>query len=123
MHRFYTNAKYVNIHSNNRNHNEHMYFTKEFIQRIYRLGILLVIILAITDLLFFFYYSENGLAKIFLATREQTPLTWISSLALLFIALSCFSAYLDSKKKLWGFFCLSLFSFLAWMTLSIFMKD
>ena len=88
-----------------------MYFTSLFIQRIYRLGAWLVVILVITDLLFFFYYPENSLGEIFLATREQTPLTWISSLAFLFIALSCFSTYLDSKRKIWFFLSVTFFFF------------
>lgn len=89
-----------------------MYFTKEFIQRMYRLGLLLVAILVLVDLLFFFYSPQNDLAKIFLATREQTPLTWISSVAFLFIALSSFGVYLEAGKKIW-FFLSAIFFFFS----------
>lgn len=90
---------------------QNMYFSLLFIQRLYRMGLLLVMILVIIDLLIFFYYPETALGNIFLATREQTPLTWISSLAFLFIALSCFSAYLESKNKLWFFLSATFFFF------------
>lgn len=80
-----------------------MYFTKEFIQKLYRLGLLLVIILVIIDLLTFFYYPETVFGDIFLATREQTPLTWLSSLAFLFIGLCGLSVYLESREKKWYF--------------------
>ena len=88
-----------------------MYFSLHFIQRIYRLGLLLTIILVIVDLLTYFYYPDNKLSEIFLATREQTPLTWISSLAFLFIALSSFGTYLETKKKIWFFLSVTFFFF------------
>ncbi|MFZ5982606.1 MAG: hypothetical protein ACOYS2_03510 [Patescibacteria group bacterium] len=88
-----------------------MYFSELFIKRIYRIGFLLVIILFLLDLLAFFYYPKTVFGDIFLATREQTPLTWISSLAMLFIALSSFSVYLKRKEKMWYLLAIIFFFF------------
>ncbi len=88
-----------------------MYFSETFIKRIYSIGFLLVVILLLLDLLAYFYYPKTVFGDIFLATREQTPLTWISSLALLFIALSAFSVYLHKKQKIWYFLAIIFFFF------------
>jgi hypothetical protein len=61
----------------------------------------MVVLLILCDVLTYFYYPGAPLSKIFLATREQTPLTWISALSLFFIALACFSVYHVEKKKVW----------------------
>jgi hypothetical protein len=88
-----------------------MRFSLEFIRRLYKIGFLLVVILALLDLLAYFYYPKTVFGDIFLATREQTPLTWVSSLAMLLIALSCFSTYFETKKKVWYFLSLTFFFF------------
>ncbi len=88
-----------------------MYFSSEFIRRLYKTAFLLVVILFLADLFAFFYYQGSTFGDIFLATREQTPLTWISSLSMLFIALSCFSSYLETKKKIWYFLSVTFFFF------------
>lgn len=88
-----------------------MYFSDIFLKRIYSIGLLIVIILLLLDLLAYFFYPGTVFYDIFLATREQTPLTWVSSLALLFIALSAFTAYTDSKKKVWYFLAIIFFFF------------
>lgn len=88
-----------------------MYFSEVFIKRIYSIGLLLVLALLLLDLLAYFYYPKTVFGDIFLATREQTPLTWISSLALLFIALSSFSVYLQKKEKVWYFLAITFFFF------------
>ena len=88
-----------------------MHFSLFFIQRIYKIGFLLVAILLLADLITFFYYPNTALGDIFLATREQTPLTWLSALAMFFIALSCFSVYLERKKKIWYFLAVIFFFF------------
>lgn len=88
-----------------------MYFTKNFIQKLYRMGLLLIVILVIVDLLTFFYYPETVFGDIFLATREQTPLTWLSSLSFLFIALCGLSVYLETKEKKWYFLSAVFFFF------------
>lgn len=88
-----------------------MYFSETFIRRIYGIGFLLVIILLLLDLLAYFYYPKTVFGDIFLATREQTPLTWISSLSMLFIALSSFSVYLQKKQKVWYFLAIIFFFF------------
>jgi len=88
-----------------------MRFSSNFIQKLYRTGFLLVIILALVDLLVFFFYPGTIFYDIFLATREQTPLTWFSSLAMFFIAMSCLSVYFDSKDKIWYFLAITFFFF------------
>jgi len=88
-----------------------MYFSEIFIKRIYGIGFLLVIILLLLDLLAYLYYPKTVFGDIFLATREQTPLTWISSLSMLFIALSSFSVYLQKKQKVWYFLAIIFFFF------------
>ncbi len=88
-----------------------MYFSDIFIKRIYSLGLLIVIILLLLDLLAYFFYPGTVFYDIFLATREQTPLTWISSLALFFIALSSFSVYLQKKEEMWYFLAIIFFFF------------
>lgn len=80
-----------------------MYLTLSFLNRIYKTGFLLVVVLLLADLLTFFFYPKTIFGDIFLATREQTPLTWISSLAMFFLALSCFSVHFKTKKKIWYF--------------------
>lgn len=88
-----------------------MYFSKLFIQKLYRIGLLLVVLLVIIDLLTFFYYPGTVFSDIFLATREQTPLTWLSSLSFLFIALCGLSVYLETKEKKWYFLSAIFFFF------------
>jgi hypothetical protein len=89
-----------------------MYLSLDFLGRIYRAGFLAILVLVVVDLLVFFYYPEPTLRDIFLATREQTPLTWISSLAMVLIAFSCLGAYLKNKEKLW-FFLAVIFAFFS----------
>lgn len=88
-----------------------MYFDLSFIQKIYRIGFYLVIILFLIDLLTFFYYPETVVGEIFLATREQTPLTWLSALSMFFIALSSFAVYHRTKEKMWYFLAIIFFFF------------
>jgi len=80
-----------------------MYFSLSFLNYIYKIGLLLVFILCVFDLMAFFYYPETIFGDIFLATREQTPLTWLSSLSIFVIAISSFAIYFKTKKKLWYF--------------------
>ncbi|MEN8252169.1 MAG: hypothetical protein ABFQ53_01145 [Patescibacteria group bacterium] len=70
-----------------------------------------MVILFLVDLLTFFYYPETIIAEIFLATREQTPLTWLSALSMFFIALSSFAIYHRTKKKIWYFLAITFFFF------------
>ncbi|MDH4330658.1 MAG: hypothetical protein OEV93_03850 [Candidatus Moranbacteria bacterium] len=88
-----------------------MRFSLELVKRLYRTGFLLVIILVLLDLFAYFYYPETVFGDIFLATREQTPLTWISALAMFFIAFSCFGMYFETKKKVWYFLSVTFFFF------------
>ena len=78
-----------------------MYFKSSFIRKLFRLGILFTIALVLLDLLAYFFYQDTEFGKIFLATREQTPLTWVSVVVLLFIALACATAYTETKSKVW----------------------
>lgn len=88
-----------------------MYFSDEFRNNIFRLGFLVTIILILLDLITFFYFTETKIGKIFLATREQTPLTWISATLLLLIGLVSMSNYLALKKRVWYFLSLSFLFF------------
>ena len=88
-----------------------MYFAKEFTNKIFRLGFMFVVLLVLLDLLTFFYYPKTEIGKIFLATREQTPLTWVSAVILLFIALTCATKYFETKSRLWYFFSLAFLFF------------
>jgi hypothetical protein len=81
-----------------------MYFSLPFLNYIYRIGLWLVAILFVIDILAFFYYPDTIFGDIFLATREQTPLTWLSALAMFFVAISSFSIYFNTKKKICIFY-------------------
>ncbi len=80
-----------------------MYFSLFFLQKIYRVGFLLVLILTVLDLFAFFYFPKTLFSEIFTATREQTPLTWLSALAFLFLGLGCLSVYYRLAGKIWYF--------------------
>lgn len=80
-----------------------MYFTPFFLQKIYRIGFLLVLILAVLDLFAFFFFPETLFSELFTATREQTPLTWLSALSFLFLGLGCLSVYYRVGGKIWYF--------------------
>ncbi len=84
-----------------------MYFDQNFIKKLFRYGILVLILLVLLDLLTFFFYPKTVLGDIFLATREQTPLTWVSSTILLIVGLTCASAYFKTKNKVWYFLSLT----------------
>ena len=88
-----------------------MKFDLDFIKTIYKIGFLLTLTLILVDLLTFFFYPNTVFSDIFLATREQTPLTWISALAFFFIALSCFAIYYKKKSNLWYLLSLTFFFF------------
>lgn len=78
-----------------------MYFKKDFLNKLFRLGFLLTIMLVVLDLLVYFYYPDTPLSKILLATREQTPLTWVSIIVLLLIGLSSATVYKETGNKIW----------------------
>ncbi len=88
-----------------------MYFTKSFVNKIFRLGLLLTVALLLLDILTYFFYPETIFGEIFLATREQTPLTWVSVIALLLIALSSATVYMRSKRIIWYFLSLTFLFF------------
>lgn len=88
-----------------------MYLTEDFINKIFRLGFLLIFLLVLLDILTYFFYPDTVFGEIFLATREQTPLTWVSAAVLLLISLSCATVYMKSKSLLWYFLSLSFLFF------------
>ncbi len=88
-----------------------MYFTKKSLKKTYTVGLLLVVLLVFLDLLTYLYYPGTTFGKIFLATREQTPLTWISSTAFLLLAFACYGASHASKSKLWTLLSATFFFF------------
>lgn len=89
-----------------------MQFSLFFLQKIYRIGFLLLPILIILDILAFFYFPETLFGDLFDATREQTPLTWLSALAMFFLALASLSIYYVTKAKVW-YFLSSVFFFFS----------
>lgn len=88
-----------------------MNFSLFFIQKIYRVGLLFLLILIILDLLAFFYLPGTLLSDLFNATREQTPLTWLSALTMFFLALASLSAYYRTQEKVWYFLSVVFFFF------------
>jgi hypothetical protein len=79
-----------------------MYVSLSFINKTYRVGLLFIVILVLADLLTFFYYPETTIGKIFLATREQTPLTWFSSTALMLVGFGALSVQQRTEERGWG---------------------
>lgn len=88
-----------------------MYFSLFFIQKIYRVGFLLVLGLVLLDLIAFFYFPNTLLSSLFTATREQTPLTWLSALAFFFIGIAALSTYYQTTQKIWYFLAATFFFF------------
>lgn len=88
-----------------------MYFSLFFIQKIYRVGFLLVLGLVLLDLIAFFYFPNTLLSSLFTATREQTPLTWLSVLAFFFIGIAALSIYYQTTQKIWYFLATTFFFF------------
>lgn len=88
-----------------------MSFSLFFIQKIYRVGFLLVLILILLDLISFFFFPNTLLSDLFTATREQTPLTWLSALAFFFIGLASLSVYYQTQEKIWYFLSVTFFFF------------
>jgi hypothetical protein len=83
-----------------------MLLDKNFITKIFKYGFVFVLILVLLDLLTYFYYPNTVFSEIFLATREQTPLTWVSVIVLFLIGLSCAVVYEKTKNKIWYFLSL-----------------
>lgn len=88
-----------------------MYFSLFFLQKIYRIGFFLLLLLIACDFLAFFYFPDTLFGDLFVATREQTPLTWLSSLAMFFLALASLSIYYQGKEKIWYFLAVVFFFF------------
>lgn len=86
-----------------------MYFSDWFVKKLFRIGILFVALLVLLDLITYFFYPSLEISKIFLATREQTPLTWVSSTVLLLVAFSSVTAHKNTKDKKWYFISLIFF--------------
>lgn len=72
---------------------------KPTINSLIKNGTYVVVILVIFDLLAFFYYPNTTFGEIFLATRERTPLTWVSAVILFLISLFCLSFYKQEPFK------------------------
>ena len=88
-----------------------MYFSLFFIQKIYRVGFLLVLCLVLLDLIAVFSFPNTLLSDLFTATREQTPLTWLSALAFFFIGLASLSIYYQGRSRIWYFLATLFFFF------------
>ncbi len=88
-----------------------MRFSLFFIQKIYRVGFLLVLSLVLLDLIAFFYFPQTLLSDLFTATREQTPLTWLSALSFFFIGLAALTTYYRTQAKIWYLLAATFFFF------------
>lgn len=88
-----------------------MYFTESFLKKVYALGLGFSLILLLCDLIAFFVVPDTFFSKIFIATKEQTPLTWLSSVTFLFLALAALATQHATKKIYWGFLALIFFFF------------
>lgn len=88
-----------------------MHITKIFLDHIFRKGLLAVGILILLDLLVYFFYSDTVLFDVFLVTREQTPLTWVSVIILFFIGLTCYSMYQKQPSRVWYWMTVLFFFF------------
>lgn len=86
-------------------------FAPFFVRKLYHIGLLLIIGLVIADLLAFFFYPETLWGDLFLATREQTPLTWVSALAMFFLAIAALSIHYETKRNIWYFLSATFFFF------------
>lgn len=80
-----------------------MYFKEAFLNKFAKLMVLFVLVLILLDLVTFFFYPDTFFADIFRATREQTPLTWVTSVTFLVIGLIAASNYLEFGIKKWAF--------------------
>lgn len=63
------------------------------------------------DLIVFFYFPDTLMSDLFTATREQTPLTWLSAVAMLFLGLASLSIYYQGKERIWYFLAITFFFF------------
>lgn len=88
-----------------------MYLTAAFLKRVYVLGFLLSLLLIVCDLIAFFVVPNTFFSKIFIATKEQTPLTWLSSVSFLFLALAALATEQVTRKFSWGLLALIFFFF------------
>lgn len=88
-----------------------MYFTVAFLKRTYVLGLLFSLLLIVCDLIAFFIVPDTFFSKIFIATKEQTPLTWLSSVTFLFLALAALATEQATRKIFWGLLALIFFFF------------
>lgn len=88
-----------------------MNFSPFFLKKIYTVAFLFLLILVVLDLLAFFYFPQTLLSDLFIATKEQTPLTWLSSLAMFLLALASLNIYYQSGKRAWYFLSAIFFFF------------
>lgn len=88
-----------------------MYFTVAFLKRVYIRGLLFSLLLIVCDLIAFFVVPDTFFSKIFIATKEQTPLTWLSSVSFLFLALAALATEQATRKLSWGLLALIFFFF------------
>lgn len=88
-----------------------MYFTESFLKKLYILGLGFSFVLLVCDLMAFFIVPNTFFSKIFIATKEQAPLTWLSSVSFLFLALAALATQHVTKKVYWGLLSLVFFFF------------
>lgn len=88
-----------------------MYFSVGFLKQMYALGWLLSCLLILCDLVAFFLFPDTFFSRVFIATKEQTPLTWLSSVTFLFLALAALATQHVTQKIYWGLLAATFFFF------------
>lgn len=78
-----------------------MLVTLPFLNRLYFAGLVLSLALVIADFFAFFFVPDTFFHKIFIATKEQTPLTWLSAVSFLMIALAALSIASRTRMFTW----------------------
>lgn len=78
-----------------------MYFSRSFLNQLYLTGLGLSLFFFLLDFLAFFVFPGTLFGNIFTATREQTPLTWLSAITFLLLALGTWSVAFHTREWYW----------------------
>lgn len=88
-----------------------MFFSLSFLNHLYRIGLGLSLVLVVLDLIAFLWFPDTFFSRLFIATKEQAPLTWLSSITFLLLALATHATYHKTRKLYWAFLSVSFFFF------------
>lgn len=89
-----------------------MRFSLSFLNQLFQAGFCLSLLLVCLDFLAFFFFPDTFFHRVFIATKEQTPLTWLSVVAFLLIALGAWSVAWERRSFRWGWLA-SVFAFFS----------